>query len=308
MNNISKNRKKEISLVLGSGAARGMAHIGVIHYLQEHNYEIKYISGSSIGALIGGIFAAGKLNLYTEWVTALKRKNIIRLLDISFSKKSIFKGEKIIGVLNEMIGDHNIEELPIGFTAVATDLLKQKEIWFSKGPLFEAIRASMAVPMIFSPVTVSGSILVDGGIINPIPIAPTLNDNTELTIAVALNGPPEAFISTIEEESIENEDTGKNKYQIAIEKFIDGLLLKNDESSRDDANLFDLVTKSMDTMQTTVSRFKLAANRPDVVIEVPRNICSWFDFDRANELIEFGYTRASETLDKFDKSSGIKKY
>lgn len=308
MNNISKNQKKEISLVLGSGAARGMAHIGVIHYLQEHNYEIKYISGSSIGALIGGIFAAGKLNLYTEWVTALKRKNIIRLLDISFSKKSIFKGEKIIGVLNEMIGDHNIEELPIGFTAVATDLLKQKEIWFSKGPLFEAIRASMAVPMIFSPVTVSGSILVDGGIINPIPIAPTLNDNTELTIAVALNGPPEAFISTIEEESIENEDTGKNKYQIAIEKFIDGLLLKNDESSRDDANLFDLVTKSMDTMQTTVSRFKLAANRPDVVIEVPRNICSWFDFDRANELIEFGYTRASETLDKFDKSSGIKKY
>ena len=296
------SKKSKISLVLGSGAARGMAHIGVIRYLEEQGYEIKYIAGSSIGAVIGGIYAAGELDLYAEWVTALKRRNIIQLLDVSFSKKSIFKGEKIIDVLKEMIGDHNIEDLPIGFTAVATDLLTQKEIWFTKGSLFDAIRASVAVPMIFSPVNISGRTLVDGGIINPIPIAPTLNDNTELTVAVALNGPPEIHQSFTESENENDEGERKNKYQLAIEKFIDGLLPKNSNSSRDELSLFNLVTQSMETMQNTVARFKLAANRPDIVVEIPRNICTWFDFDRAEELIEFGYARATESLKKFDET------
>ena len=294
---------KEVSLVLGSGAAKGLAHIGVIRCLEEHDFKIKYISGSSMGALIGGIYAAGELDLYTEWVCALKRNDIIRLLDFSFSKKSIFKGDRIIEVLNKMIGDHDIEDLPIGFTAVATDLTEQKEIWFTKGSLFKAIRASIAMPMLFSPIVISGRTIVDGGIINPLPIAPTLNNSTELTIAVSLNGSPETYIqpkNTESEDSLENDS--KSGYRFAIEKFINGLLPKNTPSSDEELNVFNVVSQSIDILQTSVTRFKLAAYHPDIVIEVPRNICSKLEFDRAEELINFGYERANEKLKILDNN------
>ena len=303
------SKKTKISLVLGSGAARGLAHIGVIHCLEDHNYEVQYISGSSMGALIGGIYAAGELDVYVDWVKELKRRNIIRLLDISFSKKSLFKGERIIEVLNEIIKDRTIEDLPIGYTAVATDILEQKEIWLTSGSLFESIRASIAVPMVFSPVQLAGRVLVDGGIINPLPIAPTLNDDSELTIAVALNGMPEIFEAEREAEreamlkKNNDEDSGKSKYQIGIERFIEGLLPKGvADKNQQDLGLFNLVTQSMDTMQASIARFKLAANRPDVVVEIPRNICSWFEFDRAEELIDFGYARAEDALQQYEKN------
>ncbi|MCZ6564629.1 MAG: patatin-like phospholipase family protein [Gammaproteobacteria bacterium] len=297
------NKKTKISLVLGSGAARGLAHIGVIRCLEDRGFEIQYISGSSMGALIGGIYAAGELGAYVEWVSALKRRNIIRLLDLSFSRKSIFKGEKIIEVLNGMIGDRNIENLSIGFTAVATDINEQKEIWLTQGSLFEAIRASIAVPTIFSPVKLSGRVLIDGGIINPVPIAPTLNDDTELTIAVVLNGPPEVFKDDQEEElNNDGEKEATNKYQLRIEKFIEGLLPKGGaDKNKEDLGIFNLVTQSMDTMQSSIARFQLAAYRPDIVIEIPRNICSWFDFDRAQDLIEFGYIRTEEALIRYNE-------
>lgn len=302
------SKKTKISLVLGSGAARGLTHIGVIRCLTDHNYEIKYISGSSIGALVGGIYAAGELDVYVEWVKALKRRNIIRLLDISFTRKSIFKGERIIEVLKEIIKDRTIEELPIGFTAVATDILEQKEVWLAEGSLFQAIRASIAVPMIFSPVQYSDRLLADGGIINPVPIAPTLNNDTELTVAVALNGPPEIF--EIESKvSVDEEDIQpKNKYQLGIEKLVDGMMPKGEvKESKQDIGIINLMTQSMDTMQSSLARFKLAANRPDIMIEIPRNLCGWLDFDRAEELIEFGYARTEETLKHYDQISQRRK-
>ena len=302
------SKKTKISLVLGSGAARGLTHIGVIRCLEDHDYDIQYIAGSSMGALIGGIYAAGELDVYVEWVKALKRRNILRLLDISFSRKSIFKGEKIIDVLNEMIKDRTIDELPIGFTAVATDIVEQKEVWLTQGSLFEAIRASIAVPMIFSPVKISGRLLVDGGILNPVPVAPTLNDNTELTVAVALNGPAEIFEtqehdgSNQDEPSKNEKDQSKNKYQLGIEKLIESMMPKGEvEKEKHDFGIFNLMTQSMDTMQSTITRFKLAAHRPEVIVEVPRNLCGWLDFDRADELIEFGYKRAEECLKYYDE-------
>lgn len=297
------SEKTKISLVLGSGAARGLTHIGAIQCLEENNYEVQYISGSSMGALIGGIYAAGELDVYEGWVKELKRRDIIRLLDISFNRRSIFKGEKIIDVLNEIIKDRMIEDLPIGYTAVATDILEQKEIWLTNGSLFEAIRASIAVPMIFSPVKYQERLLVDGGIINPVPIAPTLNDDTELTIAIGLNGPPEIFETELVPKQNEySDDQNKNKYQLGVEKFIEGLLPKGgNDRSKQDLGLFNLVTQSMDTMQTSITRFKLAANRPDIVIEIPRNICSWFEFDRAEELVDFGYKRTSDVLKQFEE-------
>ncbi len=291
------NSKHKASLVLGSGAARGLAHIDVIKCLEEHDYDVRSVAGSSMGALIGGIYAAGELDLYTDWVTTLKTRDIVKLLDLSFSKDSFFKGERIIEVLKDMVGDRNIEELPIGYTAVATDLNEQKEIWFTQGSLFDAIRASIAIPMIFSPVKISNRLLVDGGIINPIPIAPTLHDNTELTIAVALDGQPEIYEQYTKSNSNSETNESKSTYRQKIDMYIDNLLSKNSyTSNREQLGAFNLITQSMETMQTSIARYKIAAYRPDIVIEIPRNICLWYEFDRAQELISIGYNRAQKAL------------
>lgn len=182
---------RTVSLVLGSGGARGLAHIGVIQALVNNGLDIRSIAGTSIGALVGGIYAAGRLDVYTRWVTALERGDVIRLLDFAFDRKGLFKGEKIINLLRDLIGDRNIEDLPVSFTAVATDLRTHKEVWLRRGPLFDAVRASMSIPTIFTPFDYQDMQLVDGGLVDPIPIAPTLHDHNDLTVAVGLNGTPD---------------------------------------------------------------------------------------------------------------------
>ena len=182
-----------VSLVLGSGGARGLAHIGVIQWLTDSGYDIRSIAGSSMGALVGGIYAASKLETYAEWVLALERIQVLRLLDPTFGRDGLFKGERIMGVLRELIGDCAIEELPISFTAVATDLESGEEVWLREGGLFDAIRASIATPLVFTPFKHGTRTLLDGALVNPLPIAPTLTDDTDLTIAVNLSGAAESL-------------------------------------------------------------------------------------------------------------------
>jgi NTE family protein len=289
--------KQRISLVLGSGGARGLTHIGAIRCLEDHDFEISYIAGCSIGALIGGIYAAGKLDTYSDWVCALQKRDVVRLLDWSFNHGAIFKGERIIKVLREMIGERLIEELPIGFTAVATEINDKREIWLNEGPLFDAIRASMAMPLIFSPVERGSLVLVDGGLTNPVPIAPTLNDNTVWTIAVDLNGRAEILEAT---KTDEEEGEGELLLQLRarISSFIDDLIPKVNQTGSSSLGAIELALRSMDTMQTTISRMKLAAYTPKMIIDIPRNLCTFFEFDRAAELIEFGYRRTEEALEK----------
>jgi NTE family protein len=180
-------KQKTVSLVLGSGGARGYAHIGVIEKLLEHGYEIKSISGSSMGALIGALYACEKLDAYKEWILGLDLIDVAKLVDLSFAGRGIIQGDKVFAVIKEMIGDILIEDLPIPFTAVATDLTKQKEVWIQKGSLIDAVRASIAIPTVFTPKKIEGRYLIDGGVLNPLPIAPTVADNTDLTIAVNLS-------------------------------------------------------------------------------------------------------------------------
>ena len=168
-----------------------MAHIGIIDELIRNGFEIKAIAGSSMGALIGGIYAMGQLDVYTRWVTGLERRDVIRLLDLTFARSGLIKGDRIISVLRSLIGDANIEDLPIRFTAVATEVEDEKEVWFNHGSLFDAIRASISIPTVFTPHQYLGKHFLDGGLINPIPIAPTLEDETDLTIAVNLSGKPD---------------------------------------------------------------------------------------------------------------------
>ncbi|MEE4255104.1 MAG: patatin-like phospholipase family protein [Desulfuromusa sp.] len=290
------SEQKTISLVLGSGGARGLAHIGVIQVLKERGYQIRSISGSSMGALIGGIYAAGELDAYTQWVCALDRLDVLRLLDFSFSGAAFFKGDKIINTLRELIGDRDIEDLPISFTAVATDLEEGKEVWLSSGPLFDAIRASISFPTIFSAFQYRGKTLVDGGLLNPIPIAPTLRDQTQITIAVGLCGKERHILD--QPLVVQGAPEKRNKYHHKVIDFIDGLQRKN-HGKEEDTGMFDVVSKSIDAMQSTISKFKLASYTPDIVIEIPKNVCSIYEFDRAAELIEIGRQEATARLNEF---------
>lgn len=263
---IKAARRPKVALVLGSGGARGLAHIGVIEELQRHGLEIAYISGCSMGALVGGIYAAGKLDVYTRWVRGLERKDVFGLLDLSFGLQGLFKGERIISTLKEMIGDCDIGDLDIGFTAVATDLYEQREVWFNSGPLFDAIRASMAIPTVFTPWVVEGRVLVDGGLLNPLPIAPALNHQTDMIIAV-------------------NVSARREKPREA-----------DAEEAADPPGIFDVVSMSLDTMQAAIGRLKLAAYTPDLVVDIPRDACAFYEFYRAGDMIQLGRQRARTVL------------
>lgn len=288
-------KDKSISLVLSSGGARGLAHIGVIQVLDELGYNIRSISGSSMGALIGGIYAAGKLDIYTDWVCALDRLDVLRMLDFSFGGSSLFKGDKIINTLRDLVGDRNIEDLPVSFTAVATDIDEGKEVWLTSGSLFSAIRASIAFPTVFSAFEYHGRTLVDGGLLNPVPIAPTLHDLTDMTIAVTFTGRSKMAgkRSPVQVKEPEKE----HSYHQKVIDFIEGLQRKgNHRKEEGDIGFFDVISKSLDVMQSTIATFKLAAYTPDIIIELPKSVSEIYEFERARELIDIGRRAAEKTL------------
>lgn len=294
---IAPGEGPSVSLVLGSGGARGLAHIGVIERLEAAGYRIESIAGSSMGALIGGIYAAGELASYRSWVCALSSADVLRFLDFAFSGRGLFKGDRIMDTLRAMVGEHAIEDLPISYTAVAVDIDRQREVWFSKGALFDAIRASIAVPSIFTPFEHRGMTLLDGGLINPVPIAPTFRDLTDITIAVNLNGqPPPHRHTPVAAGRGGRPERGGDGYQARIGQFLDRLgenLLQPDEG---ELGMFDLLSRSFETMQNAIAAVKLAAYKPDVLIQVPRDACAAHEFHRAAEMIDLGRRLAEEAL------------
>lgn len=282
--------KRRISLVLGSGGARGYAHIGVIEILEKRGYEIASISGASMGALIGGLYACGKLDEYREWVLGLDALDVAYLLDISFSSGGIIEGEKVFDRLSKMIGEVDIEDLPIKFTAVATDIVRKKEVWFQKGNLLESIRASIAIPSVFTPVKMGNMVLVDGGALNPLPVAPTQSDLTDMIVGVNLYA--ETPKPKIETEKVEDER--KNSIETAVKE----LFAKAKEEKK--FTMFDVLDKTFDTMQDALTRYRIAGYPPDVMVNISMNVCSTFDFHKAAEVIEAGRMAASEVIEELD--------
>lgn len=282
---------KTVSLVLGAGGARGLAHIGVIQWLTENDYRINSIAGSSMGALVGGIYAAGKLEAYAEWTLALERMEVLRLLDPAFGRAGLFKGERVIAQLRNLIGDADIEDLPVSFTAVAMELESGREVWLREGKLFDAIRASIAIPLLLTPAELDGRTLVDGGLVNPVPIAPTLNDRTDLIVAVNAGGRVENRQVPVASAAIPDE----NDYRQRIHAFIESLNpLK--EGAVAAPGMIDVALRSMEAMENTIARLKLAAYSPDVTIEIPRNACRIHEFWRAEEMIALGREKTAKAF------------
>ena len=292
---------KQVTLVLGGGAARGLAHIGVIRVLEDEGFNISAITGTSMGALVGGIYAAGKLDKYTDWVTSLTKKEVIQYLDVSFRAKSgILKGDLIMEALRDFVGDVSIESLTIPFLAVATDLTARKEVWITRGNLFDAIRASISVPGVFTPHRFAGRWMVDGGLLNPVPVTPAAQTLAGVTIAVDVTGPRSANpFGQIEAKELEQPPQLRKK----IEEFLASIqnYLGTEASQEDDQPaLSDVLINSFETMQETLSRYKLAANPPDLLISIPKNICAAHEFFRASELIEAGAWWARRALETAD--------
>lgn len=287
---VQSSARPAVAVALGTGGARGLAHIGAIEAILAAGYRITAVSGSSMGALIGGIYAAGKLDVYRDWVCALQKMDVLKLVDWTLSGAGLIKGDRIIGVLRELIGVVNIEELPIPFTAVATDLDREREVWLTRGPLFDAIRASIAIPTIFRPHSVHGHRLVDGGLMNPLPLTPLLQSPSDYTVAVNVNSAPETLPAPPPAA-----EKPRNGLRGKIAAFVTRTIGNHDDKTAE-PGWMDTLTQSLDLMQENLTSFRLAADRPDLVIEIPRNASAVYEFYRASELIELGRERAERAL------------
>jgi NTE family protein len=286
--------KKTVSLVLGSGGARGYAHIGVIETLEAKGYKIQSISGSSMGALIGAIYAAGKLKAYKEWVLSLDFIDTLKLLDLSLSSGSIVNIDSVYQKIEALIGDVNIEDLPIRYRAVASDIKNQKKVWFKQGKLIDAIRSSIAIPTIFTPVIKDDMILVDGGVLDPLPVASIASDPTDLKIAVNLNANiPNTYEVKKSQEAPETLYENTIEFAQQVKEAITEAPTSSEEHSID---IFYILSKSLDATQNIIVDHTIEKYQPDIIIDIPRNACESYAFDKAYEMIEIGKMASKKSL------------
>lgn len=303
---------RRVALVLGAGGARGIAHVGVIQAIEARGYQIAGIAGASMGSLVGGIYAAGRLKEYTEWACALERGDVLRLLDFVYGYPGLIRGERVIAALRELVGDHLIEDLPIPYTAVATDLASQREVWLTRGKLFDAIRASIAIPMIFTPAIFEGRELVDGGLLAPVPIAATRQMRVDRVIAVDVNGPvpwtnphlepraEEVVAGHAAEDEVGDASDGPESLgerMASIWGSIASSVSPGRAGKVKSRGVMDLMSRSLDTMQAHMARVQLAQDPPDLLIQLSREAATFYEFWRAGELVEKGRQAAEKALD-----------
>lgn len=267
--------KKKVALVLSSGGSKGLAQIGAIHILEQNGFEITSVSGSSIGSLIGGLYAMGELATYTEWVKSLDKKAIWGLLDFALSTQGLLKGENVFNKMKTFIPDRNIEDMNIPFSAIATDLINEKEVVFDKGSFYEAVRASVAIPTVFTPVKYKGTILVDGGVLNPVPIDYVKRSGDDLLVVVNLYGDKM-------KKDIQTEDSPKS--ETLINKFIK-LIYSGDKRN---SSYFSLLTETTATMIHRLAQLSIEKYQPDILVNIPTDSAGTFDFYKSDELIQLG--------------------
>jgi len=286
---------KKAALVLSGGAARGLAHIGVIEELERQNYKISSLSGNSMGAFIGAVYVMNKLPEFKDWILTLDKKNIFKYLDFSFGKQGFIKGNKIINKLKTFFPDTDIKNLQIPFSIVAGDIQNMKEVVFTEGSLYEAIRASVSVPGIFKPVKKDTMILVDGGVVNPIPINRVKRTKNDLLIASYVNAEIPYFPVFEDKQYIKDLETD---YKRKINEFKNKLNNILSKENKEKLNYFTLLSKSTNLLTHKLSVMNIEKYKPDILINISRRSASHFDFLKAKELIEAGRKATKESLRK----------
>lgn len=291
--------KQPISLVLSSGGSKGLAHIGAINELEKQGFQISSVSGSSIGSVIGGLYAMGKLPEYTDWVKTLNKKAIWGLMDFTVSTYGLLKGEKVFDKMKTFIPDMPIEKMNIPFAAVATDILNEKEVVFKSGSFYEAVRASVAIPTILTPVKYKGTILVDGGVLNPVPIEHVARNENDILVVVSLYG---------EKKEIDKKSTiTKDKTQISSKftglfKSLSRVINTGDKKS---LGYFSLLNASIAAMVHKLAKQNIEKYKPDIIISIPYDTSRTFDFHRAEKLIKMGESAANKEISKYFNSKKL---
>ena len=288
--------KKSIALVLSSGGARGFAHIGVIKVLEKHGYNITSVAGTSMGALVGGIYATGELNELEEWLCSLDMMEVLKLTDFSISKKGLVKGVKVIEKMKEIVPERDIESLPIPFCAVATDIINDEEKIFTEGNLYDAIRASISIPDVFQPFQIGGNYYIDGGVVNPIPVNRVRRNGDDLLFVVNVNAPIPYINNNIkaEEKSLSSKFLKKMK---AINKKTD---ITNPKNHKDNIGIINLSSKSISLMLRKISDLTMNQCQTDLAINISRDAFGTYDFYKAKEIIEEGANAAERALSEYE--------
>ena len=282
---------KDIALVLSSGGARGLAHIGVIEELESQGYHISSIAGCSMGALIGGVYAAGKLAEFREWMKTIDRKKMLELTDFSFSLNHIVKGDRIIKAIMEFVPDVPIEDLPIPYCAVATDWKAGREVVICKGSLFEAIRASISLPSFYEPVRRDDMILIDGGVVNPIPLNRVKRHPGDLLVGVDVSG--HDYKAQWEKQHRQAEIQKHDKSLKA--KLLDMITPDNI-----DFNYYTLLSRTSSIMIRQNSLLMAQLTKPDLLIDIQMSRYGSFDYDKSEQLITVGHNKARKALETLE--------
>ncbi len=256
--------KKDVALVLSSGGARGLAHIGAIEELEAQGYHISAVAGCSMGALVGGVYAAGKLKEFREWMKTIDRKKMLELTDFSFSLSHLVKGTRIIEAIMEFVPDMAIEDLPIPYCCVATDWKSGHEVVFTKGSLFEAIRASISLPTFYEPVQRDGMILIDGGVVNPIPLNRVKRKVGDILVGIDVSG-----------HDYKKENVNHFNYYTMLSR-----------------------TSSIMIRQNSILMTKLM--KPDMLVDIQMSRYGSFDYDKSEKLIAIGRLKTSMSISKYE--------
>lgn len=291
-------KKRNVALVLSSGGARGCAHIGAIKVLEQNGFNITSIAGTSMGALVGGIYATGQLQLFEDWISSLDMMEVLKLTDFSISKKGLVKGEKVINKIRQIVPERNIEDLAIPFCAVATDIIQGTETVFTEGDLYEAIRASISIPTVFQPLQLNDHYYVDGGLTNPIPVNRVKRFDDDLLVVVDVSAP-----IPYQKKTIESIQPANNKYSEKIElikaKF--NSLIPSQKKS-ENIEIFNLSNRSIGTMMRKISELTLEKHQVDLLISISKESFSTYDFYKAKEIIKEGEEVTLNALKDFNYS------
>ncbi len=286
--------KQNVALVLSGGGARGIAHIGVIEVLEEKGFNITSVAGTSMGAFVGAVYAAGKLPEFKNWLINIDKLEIIKLIDFSFSSLGFIKGNRLFNELRKFIPDTNIEELPISFKAVATDIMNRREIVFEQGSIFDAVRASISIPSVFAPVKTSSTMLVDGGMVNNLPLDRVERNDGDILVACDVV----ANVPYYEEIEID-----KEKYEGKIQRFKNFFGESKASKISTKINNFEILDKAINLMIEQLVKAKIKEYQPDLFIQVSQDASGLFDFFKAEHIVKIGRRIALEQLAIFENEN-----
>lgn len=306
-------KTKHVALVLGSGGARGMAHIGAIEELLDRGYEITSIAGTSMGSMIAGMYAAGRLQEAKEWFLQVDKQLILRMMDISLSFNSVVKGERIINELEKVVPDCLIQDLPIPCSIVAADLISADEVVFKTGSLFNAIRASISIPLFFQPVQKGRRLLVDGGILNPLPLNRVKRQRGDLLVAMNISGKDRMAVKKQQTQSALSKAAELMKKKgINIPSQLQGLTMRLEKKQVEQSvnltnsvNYITLVDRMLDMQIQQNTQLALQLTPPDILAEMPQYAFTTFDFDKAETIMEQGRLLMREAIDRYEKQLTI---